>query len=206
MNDQQKIKELYKKLPQKVREVIVSPELGVIIGDIAKNNGLDKNQADVLSKIVTYTLIGVETEDRLRANISKITGLDESKTGIIFDSIQAKIFNNLDSFHEEIVYNSEIEDMEEKSNSSPVIQNNPLLQSQPPKPDQPRTRIAPVGFEEAILNQARAMRPAEPVDGRIMNQELRIKQDVPHNLPTDNTPKIVHDYRSGNDPYREPLE
>jgi hypothetical protein len=64
------------------------------------------------------------------------------------------------------------------------------IPQQPPKPDQPRARIAPVGFEEAILNQAKAMRVATP---------------PPSNLPT--APEHnVHDYKQGADPYREPIE
>jgi hypothetical protein len=46
-------------------------------------------------------------------------------------------------------------------------------------------------FEQIILNQARAMQPAIP----------------PENLPTspEPQPKAINDYKSGDDPYREPI-
>lgn len=76
------------------------------------------------------------------------------------------------------------------------------------KPEQPRSRMAPVGFEEAILNQAKAMRPAEPAGGRVTSYEVRDtnkKDEKPHNLPTEESHQI-HDYKQGADPYREPVE
>lgn len=48
-------------------------------------------------------------------------------------------------------------------------------------------------FEQIILNQAKAMQPAREVT-------------PPSNLPTGNSAENLHNYKQGEDPYREPIE
>lgn len=229
MNNQQKIKDLYKKLPQPIREIIGSPELNDIVVSLSKTRNLTDEQTSALSKIVSHTLLGIEANANLRANISKITGIDPQKIQSITDALQAKIFSNLDSLHKEIVYNSEIEDAGGVTNPVSTIPNNSVspppaqrpIQNQPqnqrpapPKPPQApkQERQSNVGsdFEQTILNQARAMRPAEPADGRVTSNEIRdTRNQTPPNLPAQpqqNIPTQVHNYNLGTDPYRESLE
>src|SRR3989344_6821190 len=85
-----------------------------------------------------------------------------------------------------------------------------VLQTYSPQPKKETRNNVVNSFEQIILNQAKAMKPARPADesDRVTSYEVRdtsIKEEKPVNLPTENNePKKVHDYPPNNDPYREP--
>jgi len=177
---QQQTRTIYRKLPPHLREIIASPEFGLIISGIAKNNNLDDEKSNYLSKIVTHILVGIETKENLLLNIIKFTGIDENRARSISDNIKNKIFNNLDSLYKEINYNSEKEWSGEVSKS---IETETAQQPQEQRRETPPQSNVGNSFETIILNQAKAMQPA-----------------------IEEKPRVIHNYIAKTDPYREPAE
>ena len=198
MQSSQQIREIYKKLPTKIREIIASQELTGIIDDISANNRLDKNQRDLMAKSISDFLMELNTKENTVTVLTNVVP-DLMRGEELYKEVESRILNNLDNLYAEIIKNAEAEDIEYENKSKE-------------EESQPRKQSG-VGqsFEQIILNQARAMQPARPKDetGGIGNNEYGImeeKKEPPINLPTGEAPKPVHDYKEGGDPYREPLE
>jgi hypothetical protein len=197
MSDLQQTKELFKKLPQKMRDIIASPELIEIIDNITKNNNLDKKQQEIMAKAVFDFLMGVNNKEGIRTVLNTIV-VDNVSNQKIFSDVESKILNNLDNINTEINKNNEAEESEvmEKVDeiqnlTTPSIQEpSNLAEATPDKKETPPQNGVGGDFEQIILNQAKAMREAVP----------------PENLPTSpELPIKAPNYSSG-DPYREPAE
>lgn len=184
MYTSQQIREIYKKLPQKIREIIVSPELHSIFISIAKINNLNDKHRDSLVKIVVDVLMGINAKESMFESI-KNTGLDEVLAKKISNAIESQILNNLDQIYAQIISNIESEDANK--------QNKNLAKPEPQKQEPPTEENIKSydSFEQTILRQAQAMRVAQ----------------APNNLPGATTIQASPQHRpAGNDPYRESIE
>ena len=188
----QQFREIFKKLPEKIRLIILSPELS------SSNNSLNQNVRELFSKTLVNILAKIEPQEALRESLIG-AGLEKNVVEKIEHQVESTILSKIDEIYTEIESNIEKDSGGERESESGQVNNKENKSDTearsttygPAKPEQPRSRMAPVGFEEAILNQAKAMRPAIP----------------PENLPTQNAePHKIHNYTSGADPYREPTE
>mgnify|MGYP003394416263 CR=1 FL=1 len=215
----EQIREKLKILPRKIRRVLVSSELSAITHSIAVYNGLNEPQEKKLIEIISYVLMEFEAKNNLSVLIAKNLSTDQSTAQKITSEIEQKIISSIDVINEKILaeededlplVSTEDTTMQPPPTIKPVhtfmqspsksLQNNPV--SQPPQPKQERQSNVGNSFEQTILNQARAMRPAVAAGGSYG----MAKPAVPANLPTGQSePRKVHDYKGDSDPYREPL-
>lgn len=178
-NLDQILKDQFKKLPEKLQAIISTPVWRNGLQEKAKKFGLNENQVSILENEVIFVLMGLEPKENFGQNIEREVELEKSLAIELNNYVNGSIFSGV---------TRELQTLwtEPETNYTPIST---------PKPEQARPRVAPVGFEEAILNQAKAMRPAV----------------APDNLPIqnpkqNNEPSKVHNYSPGADPYREPTE
>lgn len=226
MIDQQQTRELYKKLPQKTRDIIVSPELAEIIDNITKNNSLNKNQYDLIGKNITEFLMGINNKEGVRTAISGSLEIENTLKQKIFSDIESEILNNLDNIYTKINQNisKEESELEEKTTETEEAQTlqAPIQQS---KESQPQNNLGSVqrsdsgvgkDFEQIILNQARAMQLAIPPEN-LPTDEQQTVDSATSSQPSQNAmtkqvvepkeeKKAIHNYIREGDPYREPLK
>ncbi|MFA6405559.1 MAG: hypothetical protein WCW46_02325 [Candidatus Paceibacterota bacterium] len=202
----QQKRDIYKKLPQKIRDIIASPEIDEFIDDITQRNNLDQKQHDTLAKAVVDFLMEINSKEVLQRIITNEISVDNILSQKLSSEVESEILNNLDNIYQKINANNDNEsESEEKPQKSPEQTN---IQTQI-KPTEPKERRVGDSFEQIILNQARAMQPAKQADGGIMNYESRSmngKEEKPANLPVENTgSKVIHNYIGESDPYRESI-
>ncbi len=170
-------KQAYEKLSPEVQDFVMSNETTELIGKLLRESGLSEDEEISADSEILYSLYGLQPLSIAIENIAKLSNRNLDNLSNLKMKLEDNVFGKIPQQKEADGVSVQ------KSTQQPTI-------PQPPKPEQPRSRIAPVGFEEAILNQVRAMRVATP---------------PPSNLPT--APEHnVHDYKQGADPYREPTE
>lgn len=178
-------KQAYQKLSPEVQDFIMSSETTELIGRLLQEAGLSENEEISADSEILYSLYGLQPLSTAIENIAKLTNRNPENFSNLRMKLEDNIFNKI-----------------QKQNSVNYSDDRSTTTPQPPKPEQPRSRMAPVGFEEAILNQAKAMRPARPTGetGGIKNNEYGIGDRK------ENSQYKMHDYKPNTDPYREPLE
>lgn len=97
-------RELYNKLPKKLREIIGSDELYKRVEDISAKNNLTDEQDTFIIQFVTDSLIGIEDKKNLKQKLSAVI-IPTEKTGLIENEIVNKIYNDLDNLYLEILKN-----------------------------------------------------------------------------------------------------
>lgn len=216
MVEQNKTKEMYKKLPAKIRAIIASLEFSKMIDDIAQKNSLNKNQRDLVAREVSEILMGIKNKNEIQKNLTDKLGVDDVSSQKIVSDIENKIIINIDNIYEEIQQNIATEEVRglenekiENITSTKPETNTPTAKEVEEKPVAAQPNPIGQDFQKIIMNQAKAMQPAVPAD-RIMNHESRSmngKEEKPANLPTgNNESRVIHNYITGSDPYREPVE
>ncbi len=168
---EQILKDRFSKLPPKLQGALINPIWRNSLGEKAQSFGLTEDQKAFLENEVVFVLMGLEPKENLVANLKSEVTMTEENARQMNDYVNGAILSSVSQ--------------ELKGLGQEAGENTPA-----PLP-KPRIRATPVDFEDAILNQAKAMRPAV----------------APDNLPVQKSesPK-PHDYTSGQDPYREPIE
>jgi hypothetical protein len=110
MYTKQQISEIYRKLPQKLREIIVSPELASIVNNIAKNNNLDDKQQGKLEEIISNVLMKITEKEKMSEKLKEI-GLDDIKFQKILNEVKTNILDNLEKIYLTIQTNIKNEDV-----------------------------------------------------------------------------------------------
>ncbi len=183
----EKVAEMLEKSSQDIKNLMFSVELGQTVNDIAFENNLDEETALKLADEVGYVILDLKPRVLFEDSLLKI-GISGNVASFMAKEIETKVFSELDK-----------------------VKNKPQENTEAGKaqPQQPQSQKG-VGesFEQIILNQARAMQPAKPADGRVTKYEVRstIKEEKPVNLPTEDKTIKTPDYSGGQDPYREPTE
>ncbi len=110
MYTKKQISDVYKNLPQKMREIMASIELGYVINNILKTYSLTKKQSDEVGQLITYILLGIENKNELTKKIQEKLLVDHSTASKITKDVEDKILNNLDGLYQLIQKNIEAED------------------------------------------------------------------------------------------------
>lgn len=190
--DFEKVAEAIEKSSPEIKNLMFSTELGDKIGTIAEENKLEEETAFKLIDEVGYVILGLKSRSSFFSSLTEI-GIDKDMAQKTANKVETEIFTELDEIKKDSKENFE------------------KIRSEKPEETKPQNGVGD-SFEQIILNQAKAMRPARPTDESdgIMNYESRImeeKKESPNNLPKEpQKPKMeVPDYTNG-DPYREPIE
>lgn len=173
------IAEYIGRTPKSIRELLASDIWTNDIDVIVQKLVLTENKINILKNEVLFVLVGLEHRNNFEENVRRELELDYNTAKTISEEVERKIFNKITNELNSLWQNTE--NVDEQAKGSGVGND----------------------FEQIILNQAKAMQPAVPAGGRIMNNESRImdkKEDVQSGEPR----MTVPNYSSGNDPYREP--
>jgi|SRR3989344_4848319 len=165
------IEEYISKAPKSIQELVASGSWTSEVLKICKQFNLENKKITLLKNEVLFVLIGLEPRKDFIENIIRELEIYPSTAEQIKEEIEKNIFSKV---AKELEALGEEPEPKEVGNQSKVGSS----------------------FEEIILNQARAMRPAVQDSGRIMNQELGIKNEK------EGIPKR---YSNDNDPYRESI-
>lgn len=195
--DFQKVADAIEKSSPEIKNLMFSAELGDKIGIIAENNKLDEETAFKLFDEIGYIILDLKSKFSFFDSLVEI-GIDKDIANSITKETEVSIFSKLDAV---------------KNNSNKPTENNsqPLITDREEVPEQSEiksTNNIGQSFEDIILNQARAMMPARPMDesGRVTSHESRDTNRIAENLPIkQDKPRAIHNY-IGSDPYREPTE
>ena len=179
-----------------------SAELQQKISNIASENDLNEDVAFKLFDEVGYVILDLKSRFSFFDSLVEI-GIDKSVAGTMAREIDLIIFSELDKIKNRVPEGKKDTGGVEPA-PQPVQQSflEPRSFSEAASDVGSKSKVEPVprseskvgkDFEQIILNQARAMQPARPAV-------------PPSNLPVSEETKTIHDYKSGDDPYREPVE
>lgn len=168
----------FKKLSSEEKDFVMSENTTNTIEGILNQSGFNNEQSDMAHSEIFNALLNLQSLSQAIEKIALITGKQTDGLIKLQQDLEQNIFKD-------------IQKINRGEKNTEKVRDDQLSQANISTTLKTRTRMAPVGFEEAILNQARAMRTAIP----------------PENLPTQNAePHKIHNYTSGADPYREPTE
>ncbi len=188
----QQKREAYKKLPPNVKFFVMSDESEEIVTRLLSEEGLG-NDDSLYNEIFNSTL-GLQTLDEAIGNIAIATNKTTDDLSRLKSNLQRFIFDEM----------TRLSKIAEKENNSQSVKESGVVSS----------------FEKTILNQVNAMRPiGEPERSESQNRVAPTQNNVPHNLPGVELPRVethdsnssnpknaIHNYIPGGDPYREPTE
>jgi len=167
MDYKEVIKERIKGLPETLRAFVLNEKWRRDAEQIGKQFNLNEEKYATLENEIFMVLLCFEPQKDFGENIKNELHIDTNTVGWITEDVGKNIFSKV---------SNELNAIEKQIDENE-------------KTPQPQNKVGNE-FEQIILNQAKAMRPA-----------------VPPNLPTENNePKKVHDYPPNNDPYRERLQ
>ena len=203
------LKQAYKKLSAEAQSFVMSNETTELIEKYLQDAKLSEEQENSADSEIWYALLGLQSLSEAIKNIAEANGKSVEDFGELERDLQYNIFDNIPEGGEPASEATDTSESISEPTISAITQTPAPIQSIKKDP----VKIEPQSFEQIILNQARAMQPARPVKqdevGRIMNHELRSmgeKKEPPSNLPIGNEQKPIHDYKQGEDPYREAPE
>ena len=93
MNDQKKHDELFKKLPKKTRDFLVSDSIDIYAQLLAEQTGLSPEIGVDIEDIVRDLVVKVITEADLPNVVAKLDGITDEKSKLITDDILSHIRN-----------------------------------------------------------------------------------------------------------------
>lgn len=186
--DFEKVAEAIEKNPQEIKDLMFSTELGEKIMDIAEKNNLDEDTGLKFVDEIGYVILDLKPKSVFFDSLVEI-GIEKSVAMTVTREVENKIFTELDKIKSKVTPNINI------SISKSAQQN--VGQS----------------FEQIILNQARAMQPARESSQVPANLPIEKESEMPIQRPIEREKdsiqptqnREVHNYSSGNDPYREPI-
>jgi hypothetical protein len=178
MDYKKTIKERVGLLPEGLKFFVLNESWRTAAKKIAEQLGMNEDKYVLFENEIFLVLVCFEPKKDFSVNIAKELGIDDELAHTIGEEVDKNIFSNV---------SSDLEAIEEQIND-----NNKIT-------DQLKPNSVGTDFEQVILNQARAMRPA--VASASTEQPVaRIKEEG-----KEGGQKLVHDYAAGQDPYREPL-
>ncbi len=200
------ISDAIKNSSPEIRRLMFSSDLGQEVNGIAFENNLDEDRAIHLAEEIGYVILGLKPRFSFAESL-KEAGVNENVVKKIAADTEAKIFIDLDKIK------SETDDRNSPKRSPDPKEKNEKQTTQ--------TNNIGQSFEEIILNQARAMQPAKEA-GQDTSYDVQdtiknIQREEPEQNKAENktwqnpfaAPSAVNrpeNYKSGEDPYREPIE
>lgn len=194
----ERIKERIKILPEQLRTFVLDENWRRDVERVGKRFNFDEEKYASFENEVFLVLLCFEPKTDFIENIKTELGIDTNVAGWIADDVDKNIFSKvaegIDSMWQAVDAES-IKDSEQSEEKTPTQSN-----SVGPAPHS-AGRVG-TDFEQIILNQAKAMRPAQD-----SSQQPVASSQVPKNLPTERHEQMkVPNYSAGQDPYREPIE
>ena len=179
----------YRKLSSEMQSFVMDNDTTEIIGNFLKESGLSEEQENLADSEIFYALLGLQTLSAAIENIAKLSNKNIADLSGLKEKLDSQIFNELaklqteketgyeESGHKEKVEEKQNEEISTQRSESGVGKD----------------------FEQIILNQARAMRPAVVASSeqQVVSSKVEEKKQEP---------KVIHNYIGENDPYREPIE
>lgn len=188
MDYKETIKQRINILPENLKAFVLSEDWRKNSEKIGRDFLLNEEKNTLLENEIFLILLGFEPVKDFEENIKQGLNIEPLVLSQIVNEVNQKIFFE--------VY-GELDYIDKEITKKDGVKKNNIGSS----------------FEQIILNQAIAMQPAREEGGRDMSKETRdmIKNQIPENLPVEekigeSEPKNIHNYESGRDPYREPLE
>lgn len=174
MNYKETIKQKIDILSESLRSFVLNENWRREAEKIGKQFNFDEEKYASFENEIFLVLLCFEPKSDFAENIKTELGIDANEAGWIAEEVEKNIFSQV---------SAEIDSMWQTAEKETPAQSK-------------------VGsdFEQIILNQARAMQPAQPADSGIINHESRIMEEK-----KDETSRIIHNYVGSNDPYREPI-
>lgn len=90
--DDPKIRERYATLPQKVRSLLWSEEMGKAIFDIGKSSNLTQDQIQELADEITMMILGAAPAQDFPFNVQRKLNLTSDRTNAIIKAVNEKVF------------------------------------------------------------------------------------------------------------------
>lgn len=191
--DFQKVADAIEKSSPEIKDLMFSAELGENVQNISEKSNLNEETTLKLVDEIGYVILDLKSRGNFLDSLTSI-GIAKDIAIPVANQVESEIFVHLDKIKNRTLGNEVVEKSEE------AIQ----------KMERKGNIITPssgVGgeFEQIILNQARAMKPAVAAESGY--GLAKPTAQVPENLPiVEEKPKVIHNYMTSNDPYREPLE
>lgn len=163
------IKNQLEQIPDEVSSYVTNGDWADLLDSLLVKYNIEEYKKVAIENEVLLVLINLEPWRDFQTNIEREAEIDSNTAKLITEEIIKNIFQI----------------------NSVTQSPQPEAKPQPPQQPKPQNSIGS-SFEQAIVNQARAMQPA---------------REAPSNLPTsEQSERKIHDYKQGEDPYREPLE
>ena len=214
----EKIKEIYEKLPEDLKEAIFSVDTANIIRETSTTNGLTIDKMGELADEVGLVIMGITSPSQFAPNLVSRLGVDKETVDKISAVINEKIFSQIRESMKKVQ-----EARATPENGEVEIKAPPAMQAQPekiitvsqPKPvvKAPEKISIPVTTEMAARpeelmqpkEQEKKMEPTQPKEPQVGNIfEEKMKEGV-FNVPSTEATAEKPKYPSV-DPYREPIE
>lgn len=180
MDYKETIKERLNALSPQLRNFVLDENWRREAEKIGKQFNLNEEKYASFENEIFLVLLCFEPKNDFLENIKRELEIDANMAQWIAEDIEKNIFSKVSSEINAIWQNSITENTENVEESKEKNQNQNNIGNE---------------FEQIILNQARAMQPAQ----------------APDNLPTgeenaEEKPRAIHNYVPGSDPYREPIQ
>ena len=118
----QQYKDAYKKLPQKIRTIIVSEELSSITGDVADLFNFDEVKSVNLAKCVLNVLMRLEEKADLYKNLQFTLGIDGAAAKNLANILDQKVFSSIDDLYAAILPDPDDREENEKDTEKQPIE------------------------------------------------------------------------------------
>jgi hypothetical protein len=196
MDYKETIKERLNILSPKLRTFILDEKWRSEAEKIGKQFNFDEEKYAAFENEIFFVLLGFEPKSNFAENIKNELQIDSNMAGWVTEDVEKNIFSKVAN---EIEITWQNTNLETDENLEPSAKTGETENKGGKSEESQMENNIGQSFEQIILNQAKAMQPARtPGD-----EPARPPQNLPTNKPR---PEIVHDYTTGSDPYREPLE
>lgn len=195
----QEIKERLNILPEHLRNFIIAEGWRKISQKISDEFYFDEERCVLFENEIFLVLLCFEPRSDFAQNLVDVLRIDESTAKWVASEADREIFDQvedeLDIIEEQLTEN---ESNSASSESLTETKNENILNKH-----ESQQTVNGVGqsFEQIILNQAKAMQPAQAPENLPTQEEK--PSDSAKAMPDK---QEIHNYTPGNDPYREPIE
>ena len=169
----------YKKLSSEVQDFVMSNETSELISNLLSESGLSEEQSNVADSEILDALFGLQTLTEAINNIAKLS----EKNTESFSKLKTDLENN--------IFDQMPKNTQGTSGVTPQTPEPPLKSYD--------------SFEQTILRQAQAMRPARSASDNVAGGPATSAQ-APSNLPGARPVEAPKSQPADTDPYREPIE
>ncbi len=199
-----KLAEKYKTIPPDVREAISSTEVAVKIEDIAKEQGLLLDKADVLAEETALVMLGLSNPSNFVSTLRRKLGVSEKTAIQIANEINDQVFKEIRESLRKL-YEERKEEENTEHDDAAINKQAILNEIENPTPSQSSIKSPPVS--------PTSVPPPPPpiVTPNTEEKHLEVQPEshlsvIDKVLETPQVRPVVADKKYTVDPYREPLK